>query len=337
MSDTESSVEALETPVLLVFFVRESTFSQVFEAVRHARPKTLLLWQDGPRKNRPEDVIGIESCRAIAESVDWECTVYKHYCEENQGCDPSTFNAFKWAFTLVDKCIILEDDQVPGNSFFWYCQELLNMYEFDDRINHICGYNPYGEIDWCDSDYVFGYSGTGAWASWKRVAKGWDEHYLFLNDEYSMRNLEMRFGEWFNGLHDNAIKRKSSGIAYWETIIGMDCLLNSRLTIIPKVNLVTNLGLASANATHSSLDDPTLLKSPMSKELGFAHDITFPLTHPHHVVADERYMKLIYSNTSRSKLRKMQQDCITAFAAIRNGRYDLLRKAIQRRTGSLFR
>ena len=36
----------LDTAVLLIFFVRDDTFRQVFESVKKARPKTLLLWQD---------------------------------------------------------------------------------------------------------------------------------------------------------------------------------------------------------------------------------------------------------------------------------------------------
>ena len=128
----------IDVAVCLIFFVRDNTFSKVFESVRLARPKTLLLWQDGPRPGRPDDLEGIERCRKIAENIDWDCTVYRNYHEENMGCDPSTFYADKWAFSIVDKCIILEDDQAPTQSFYPYCKELLDRYENDERISHIC-------------------------------------------------------------------------------------------------------------------------------------------------------------------------------------------------------
>ena len=44
------------------------------------------------------------------------------------GCDPSTFYSHKWAFSIVDKCIILEDDLVVSQSFFPFCKELLDRY-----------------------------------------------------------------------------------------------------------------------------------------------------------------------------------------------------------------
>ena len=98
----------IDVAVLITFFVRPDTLQKVFDSVREARPSTLLLWQDGPRLNRPDDLINIEKCREIVENIDWECTVYRNYHSDNMGCDPSTFLAQKWAFGLVDKCIITE-------------------------------------------------------------------------------------------------------------------------------------------------------------------------------------------------------------------------------------
>ena len=130
-----------DVAVLLIFFTRDDVFAKTFAAVKEARPRKLLLWQDGPREGRPNDMQGIQRCREIAEDIDWECEIYKNYQEKNWGCDPSTFYSHKWAFSIVDKCIILEDDCVPAQSFFPFCKELLDRYEKDLRINRICGFN----------------------------------------------------------------------------------------------------------------------------------------------------------------------------------------------------
>ena len=99
--------------VLLLFFTRSDTFRQVFEAVRQARPSKLLLYQDGPRGE--QDMAGIEACREIVsdEHIDWECEVHRNYLDHNEGCDPSGFKSHRWAFSLADKVIVLEDDVVP--------------------------------------------------------------------------------------------------------------------------------------------------------------------------------------------------------------------------------
>ena len=59
----------VDVPVLLIFFARPDVFEKVFESVRQARPSTLLLWQDGPREGRPDDVENIEKCRKIAREA----------------------------------------------------------------------------------------------------------------------------------------------------------------------------------------------------------------------------------------------------------------------------
>ena len=93
--------------------------------------------------------------------------------------------AHKWAFSIVDKCIILEDDFVVAQSFFSVCKELLDKYENDTRIGRICGANTVGTLRGCPYDYFFSRSGVGGiWATWKRVADEWDETYAFLDDEY---------------------------------------------------------------------------------------------------------------------------------------------------------
>ena len=276
----------IDLAVLVIFFARPDTVSEVFESIRKARPSKLLLWQDGPRNDN--DMPGILACRDVFNSIDWECEVYRNYHNENMGCDPSTFRAQKWAFSLVDKCVVLEDDMVPSQSFYPYCKELLDKYEFDERVNHICGVNHLEKADFCPNDYLFSFYGSGAWASWKRVADGWDETYSFLDKNYYMKNLETKMPGLFKVAYDIALQRKSTGFEWWETIIGFDCYLNNRLSIIPRVNLVTNIGVTEG-ATHG-----TSLKL-MNKRLRSlfnmkSYELGFPLKHPEDLVPDYQYM-----------------------------------------------
>lgn len=282
----------IDVPVLIIFFARSSTLEKVFASVREARPSTLLLWQDGPRPGRQGDVDGILKCREIVDNIDWECTIYRNYHEENFGCDPSTFYSHKWAFSIVDKCIILEDDMVPSQSYYRFCKELLDKYEFDERINHICGVNCLESAVNCPDDYLFAYSGTGAWASWRRVAKGWDEYYSFLNEQYYLNQLKMKFGKTFDVSYKVALNRRKQGRAFWETILGFDCKLNNRLVVIPQYNLVSNIGVTE-NATHGS--DLKLMPKQIRDCFNMqTHELVFPLKHPKYIVANEEYMCHLY-------------------------------------------
>ncbi|MCM1143025.1 MAG: hemolysin activation protein [Muribaculum sp.] len=322
----------IDVPVLITFFVRPETLEKVFASVKEARPSTLLLWQDGPRKNRPDDIVNVEKCRKIVENIDWECTVYRNYHTENMGCDPSTFLAQKWAFSLVDKCIILEDDRVPVQSFYPYCKELLDKYEFDNRINHICGTNLLEDNTACEADYFFAQAGSTTWATWKRVAQGWDEEYSYLDDEYAMKCLENSVQpSLYKVILNHAKIHRKEGKQYWETILGMDCLLNNRLAIIPKKNMVVDLGLTE-NSTHA-VSNPNLLPK-FTQRMFFmkAHEVCFPLKHPKYVIRDNVYYNQILSNSGIGKpFKSAVQKFDYIFRCIRYGEFKRLFKSLKRR------
>lgn len=321
----------IDVPVLLIFFARSETFEKVFDAVRKARPSTLLLWQDGPRENHPDDIEGIKKCREIAENIDWDCTVYRQYNEKNYGCDPSTHYAHRWAFSLVEKCIVLEDDFLVSQSFFPYCKELLDKYENDDRINHICGFNLLGTSENCPNDYLFAYNGSGAWASWRRVAKGWDATYSFLHDGYAMENLRKKYGKkYFDMRYKIALRQEETGKAFWESILGFDCLLNNRYAIIPKKNLVSNIGMTQGS-THSHTEVELLPKIQQRIFNNPVNELDFPLIHPKYIVPDFEYMRDIDILMGNGvPFRNLYRKIIYIFKCITHGRINLLLAGIKR-------
>ncbi len=303
-----------DVAVLCIFFARPEQFKQSFETVRRARPRTLLLWQDGPRKGRPDDVENIKKCREIADNIDWECEVHRKYHEENMGCDPSTHLSHKWAFSIVDKCIILEDDVVPSDAFFLFCKELLDKYENDTRIDRICGQTLYGGIPDDRYSYFFGRSGSSiGWASWRRVAESWESDYAFLHDPYYLNLAKHRFGHRrFKKSLAIAKRREAEGKAYWEHIVGFRTTLQSGLVIYPTVNMIGNVGV-SANATHAPDNIAELPREIQAVFLTKAENIEFPLKHPPYVIEDYHYFYKVMEYVEPRLKRKLKRKVEHAF------------------------
>jgi len=279
-----------DVAVLSIFWARPDIFRQSFARIREARPRILLLWQDGPRKNRPDDMKNILACREIAENIDWECEIYRNYHSENMGCDPSTHLSHKWAFSIVDKCIILEDDVIPSLSFFSFCTELLNRYEYDWRIDRICGLNLLETYE-TGSDYFFARFGNSTgWASWRRVAETWDTEYNFLGNKYALSLLSQaynnahKFQRWIQ----KCKKHQSEGIPYWEEIVGTRTLLQGGLVIYPTKNLINNIGFG-LNSAHT----PNELKEISNKRIYSmkTYEYSIPLKHPRYMMADDRFIQ----------------------------------------------
>ena len=296
--------EALvDVSVLILFFNRPNQLGQVFEQVKKARPSRLFLYQDGPRGEK--DMPGILACREVVSDIDWECEVHKLYQEKNYGCDPSEFISQKWAFSMSDKCIVLEDDDIPSISFFHFCKEMLDRYEHDTRITMIAGFNVEEETKDVREDYFFtAHLSIWGWASWRRVIDQWDEHYTWLDDKQTVEQLERIIHE--RGYRDDFItmcrKHKSYGKAFYESIFWSHLMLSSGLCIMPRKNLINNLG-ATADSTHFGGTIETLPKGyrRIFTMKRFEMDALLPghspeaqFIHPQHVIEHLPYRHKAY-------------------------------------------
>ena len=179
-----------DVAVLLIFFTRQETLKRTFDAIKKARPSRLLLYQDGSRN--PEEEQKIEAAKQIVadEAIDWECEVHRNYHTENAGAWASNYQAQRWAFSLYEKCIVIEDDSTPAVSFIRFCKEMLDRYEHDERITMIAGYNHEEKTE-APYDYLFtSVFSIWGWASWGRVVNQWDDQYKVVDHTFDMHQLE---------------------------------------------------------------------------------------------------------------------------------------------------
>ena len=324
----------IDIAVLMLFFNRPDHFQQVFDEVKKARPSKLFLYQDGPRGER--DMPGIEACRQIAsdENIDWECEVHRAYQEKNQGCDPSEYLSQKWAFSIVDKCIVLEDDDVPSQSFFPFCKEMLDRYEHDDRIWMVAGFNEDEISADCDDSYFFtSVFSIWGWASWRRVIDKWEGDYAFLQDEAAMHTLRslLRQRNYRHDFERMCWEHQKSGKEYYESIFWASMLLNSGLAIMPARNLVNNLGL-SDDSTHFSGSMKTTPRGYRRIFTMARHDLEFPLRHPRYVIENVDYKERVYKNHAWGHpMIKVGRSLEELALNLRYGNFGIITKAIRRR------
>lgn len=281
----------IDVAVLLIFFCREKPFSKVFAAIKEARPSRLYLYQDGAREGRQDDIEGCKKCRQIAEDIDWECEVHRFYQEKNVGCDPSEYIAQKWMFESEEMGIVIEDDDVPSQSFFPFCKELLERYKDDLRINMICGMNNTDVSKHCNDSYFFTNKGSiCGWASWRRVLDTWDPEYKFLDDPVTLKRLQDNSDskEEYKKFINTCIRHKASGRAHYESINGAARRLYGRINIVPKYNMISNIGI-DAVTTHGANDIRKLPKRIQKIFFKKTYEIDFPLKHPQYVIRDKQF------------------------------------------------
>ena len=325
----------IDIPVLIIFFCRDKQLKKVFDSVKQARPSKLYLYQDGARPERQDDVDGIDKCRKIVsdENIDWECTVYRLYQEKNYGCDPSEYMAQKWMFETEEMGIVLEDDDVPAQSFFSFCRELLIKYKDDTRINMICGMNNLEKTDWCPYSYLFTTSGSiTGWASWKRVIDMWESQIPNLNDEYYKNTFCKKHKQLYAPKQalEHYKQCNASGIEYYEAIMGANLLSNNMLNIVPTLNQISNIGVVE-NATHSVATTKMMPKGIRKIFFMKTYELEFPLKHPPFVIEDVKFKKEWNKIMGTGFFRRIYRKIITIFLRIRYGDFSGLAKSLKRK------
>jgi hypothetical protein len=285
----------VDVPVMLRVFIRPGTLKRVFDVIREARPSILFLVSDGPRNSVGTDRAKIEESRKIVENIDWECTVYKIYFDENIGLYQSGIRARNFIFEKVDRCIFLEDDLVPSVSFFRFCAELLEKYKDDLRVHRICGTNTLGIYEDPKSDYFFSKEGSiWGFAIWRRTYDQFDYEHKYGQDSYIMERLkENVIPAWYRRERLYAKGELVDGhIAGPEFFFQAACGLQHSLNIVPKKNMISNIGVVEGS-THSANNINKLPRGIQKLFNSTIYEYDFPLNHPKYIVDDNKYYKKV--------------------------------------------
>jgi hypothetical protein len=266
--------EQLDTAVLFLVFNRPDVTTKVFEAIRKAKPTRLYVAADGARADKQGEASKVNEVREIATCVDWKCEVKTLFRDENLGCKRAVSEGISWFFDHEEMGIILEDDCLPHQTFFSYCEELLERYKYDEKIALISGTTLSDESSLNESYYFSRYPHIWGWASWRRV---WLKYDLEFNNLYKLKENN-NFKKSFNNLQEyhywiNCFESVCSGkVNTWDYQMVYMSFIYSMLSIYPKKNQITNIGF-SENATHT-----TNKYSPLANLK--SDGLVFPLKHP---------------------------------------------------------
>lgn len=287
----------LSTPVAFIIFNRPEMTARVFEAIRQARPTMLLVVADGPRPDRPGEAEQCAAARAIIDRVDWECQVLTNYAETNLGCGRRISSGITWVFEQVEEAIILEDDCLPHSDFFPFCASLLDRYRNDERIMMIGGTNFLGQFA-CPSSYLFSrFFAIWGWATWRRAWQKYDFTLPGWEAYKAQRQIEYYYPQRYVADYITTMLNliQQQRIDTWDIQWFYACLFNNGLSIVPHVNLITNIGGAVGTHTIDGLSEPPLPTWPL--------DAT-ALRHPKQVFADRVYDTALFQARLRTSLIK---------------------------------
>jgi hypothetical protein len=242
-----------ETPILFTVYNRPHYTEQVFAAIRGIGPRYLYVAADGPSQKRAEDEEKCRQVRKVLNRIDWPCELKTLFHEKHQGCRKAMSKNINWFFDHVSEGIILEDDCLPHPSFFGFCRELLEFYRDDERVMLICGDNKGTNVKSGGETYYFSrLVHIWGWATWRRAWAHFDADictFPSFRDRGEIRNIfpdQALQAYWTNHFED-AYQGK---VDTWDIQWVYSVFAQGGLSVMPRINLVTNIGFGR-DATHT--------------------------------------------------------------------------------------
>ncbi len=311
------------SPILLLSFNRLDTLKQVLSIVEVFRPSKIYFANDGARKHKL-DSSGMSEEESVAmvrdfilervKLFDFPCEVHTRFLESNLGCKLAVSSAISWFFANEDCGIILEDDCLPNESFFRFCDAMLERYKDNPQIFMVSGWSALDfdkkAKDSLKSDYFFSkYNHIWGWASWRRA---WEQY---------IREFDVQDVKLINNYDTYSEKRywrkifmsyAKGEIDTWDYPFTYSIWRKNGLCVYPKDNMIQNIGFNREDATHTTGE---------SRFQNMAtYELHFPLIHPHkimrNIALDRANFRILYISLAKRVYLKLAKIAYKILASL---------------------
>ena len=230
----------------------------VIKSIKHLdnkHVKKIYIFRDGP-KNNLDDKINCNKVAEIIKNYKFDCNVSYKLNKHNLGCKLGMQSALSWFFKKEKQGIILEDDMIPSKNFFKFSNYCLEKYRDNKKIMMISGTNYVGSGKSSNEYYYSEQFLIWGWATWRSAWKKYDPKMRL----WKKNNVKTEIKNRFSPSEYSFLKKKFDSLytTYkdtWDIQWYFSCIYNKGLTIMPKANLISNIG---KEGTHDGLYTKTL-------------------------------------------------------------------------------
>jgi hypothetical protein len=272
------------TPILFITHSNPKVTKKTFEQILKIKPSKLYVFSDGYYNLSNDKINEIIEVRNLINSFSKKCHIKKKFQKKNLGIKLAVKKAIDWFFINENKGIILEYDCYPKLYFFEFCEIFLKKHYNDLDIYSITGSNYYKNTTKIKHDIFFSsFTNPWGWATWRRSWK------LYKNkiSNYDLHKIVTKIKNTYDFPYRNFLIKnyqahsKNKNSSSWSFNFNYDQILNNKLTIVPKKNLIKNIGFKeqSANTSflHSFFFGKQLLSNFKVKDLPKIKEINYEI------------------------------------------------------------
>jgi hypothetical protein len=247
----ENNLESENSTVLIIGYQRPQAIRQILEICRASHISKIYISIDAPKEVATSSSANQAEIRSIiADYAPFFDNIFERFLPENVGCSANLLSACDWVFAKEDFVIVLEDDCIPSLDFFIFVESLKEQLSSDFRSLLICG-TQFVPFDSQLPDVMkSNYSLTWGWATtqdkWRVIREAIRSAERDTRLDISSLNYEKIY--WQEGS-----RRAAMGyVDVWDTILVNYLVKNQFFAILPRENLIRNVGNDSV-AIHTEL------------------------------------------------------------------------------------
>ncbi len=238
-------------PVVLFVYNRAEHTRKTLEALAKnllADNSTLYIYSDGPKADASIETLNkIKEVRALIRERSWCKEVIIQDSDSNLGLTNSILKGVSEVVNEHGKIIVLEDDIVTSVGFLKYMNDALNVYETEEKVMHISGYNYPIHFKVDESTFFMKILTSWGWATWKRA---WAKYNHDIEDPFARLNSKRKINQFnINGqgdFYDQLLENKKGNIYTWAVRWYASWYFEGGYSLFPERSLVRNIGMDSS-------------------------------------------------------------------------------------------
>jgi hypothetical protein len=238
----------IDIPLLVIGYQRAESIAKIFDLALSSGVHHLIISVDFPKdpNTRTLEIHNEIKNLIFAYENKFETMEFR-FVESNQGCALHVLSSIDWAFGFTEEIIILEDDCIPSNAFFNFARNGFKLMEERKDIVLVSG-TQHAPKHLSETQYFMSkYALTWGWATTRSNWRQIKSNMISLGNKTSLDFLCLDVNKIY--WQEGARRAYSGYVDVWDTALVNYLQTSDKYSLLPRENLVTNIGNDSA-ATH---------------------------------------------------------------------------------------
>ena len=241
-------------PIVLFVYNRPEHTKRTVESLLNntlVSKSTLFIFSDGAKSDK--DIQNVDAVRNYIKTLRDFDKIEIIERKKNFGLANSVIVGVNQVISLFDKVIVLEDDMISSPYFLKYMNEVLNYFEYDQRIFSVTGYTFPIKIpeNYKHPLYLSPRSSSWGWGTWENR---WEKADWEIKDFQSFIKNKSGIESFNKGGDDltRMLKNSISGkVDSWSVKWTYTHFLNNAYCVYPVKSRIKNIG-ADSSGVHTS-------------------------------------------------------------------------------------